>query len=151
MNTKPVPVKRGPLRPSEGQGRTKPRQGGGLSKIGQTRYGVGVQTIDHPVRGNTVLLRREIGEVLRRLRLSQQRTLRDVSAQAQVSLGYLSEVERGQKEASSELLCAICSALGVPLAVLLREVSDRVAAAEGWVIPDTVPDELVFQQRIMAP
>ena len=59
-----------------------------------------------------VLLRQLLGDVLRRLRLRQGRTLREVSASARVSLGYLSEVERGQKEASSELLAAICGASG---------------------------------------
>ncbi len=77
-----------------------------------------------------VLLRRLIGDVLRRHRLRQSRTLRDVSAAAQVSLGYLSEVERGRKEASSELLAAICAALDVSLADVLREVSADLAALE---------------------
>ena len=77
-----------------------------------------------------VLLRRLIGDVLRRQRLRQGRTLRDVSAAAQVSLGYLSEVERGRKEASSELLAAICQALGVSLAEVLREVSAELATLE---------------------
>jgi transcriptional regulator with XRE-family HTH domain len=77
-----------------------------------------------------VLLRHLLGDVLRRLRLRQGRTLREVSAAARVSLGYLSEVERGQKEASSELLAAICTALGVPLSRVLREVSDGFALAE---------------------
>jgi transcriptional regulator with XRE-family HTH domain len=77
-----------------------------------------------------VLLRHLVGDALRRLRLRQGRTLREVSAAARVSLGYLSEVERGQKEASSELLAAICSALGTPLSQLLREVSDNFALAE---------------------
>ncbi|HET7529715.1 MAG TPA: helix-turn-helix transcriptional regulator [Mycobacteriales bacterium] len=77
-----------------------------------------------------VLLRRLIGDVLRRHRLRQSRTLRDVSAAAQVSLGYLSEVERGRKEASSELLAAICVALDVSLADVLREVSADLAALE---------------------
>jgi transcriptional regulator with XRE-family HTH domain len=77
-----------------------------------------------------VLLRRLVGEVLRRHRLRQSRTLRDVSAAARGSLGYLSEVERGQKEASSELLSAICAALDVSLADVLREVSDDLAAIE---------------------
>jgi len=81
-----------------------------------------------------VLLRRLIGDVLRRHRLRQSRTLRDVSAAAQVSLGYLSEVERGRKEASSELLAAICAALDVSLADVLREVSaDLVALERGAV------------------
>ncbi len=77
-----------------------------------------------------VLLRHLLGDVLRRLRLRQGRTLREVSASARVSLGYLSEVERGQKEASSELLAAICSALGTPLSHVFREVSDNFALAE---------------------
>src|SRR5262252_7246887 len=77
-----------------------------------------------------VLLRHLLGDALRRLRLRQGRTLREVSASARVSLGYLSEVERGQKEASSELLAAICSALGAPLSQVLREVSDNFALAE---------------------
>jgi transcriptional regulator with XRE-family HTH domain len=77
-----------------------------------------------------VLLRHLLGDVLRRLRLRQGRTLREVSAAARVSLGYLSEVERGQKEASSELLAAICTALGIPLSQVFREVSDNFALAE---------------------
>ncbi|HLI37094.1 MAG TPA: helix-turn-helix domain-containing protein [Streptosporangiaceae bacterium] len=77
-----------------------------------------------------VLLRHLLGDVLRRLRLRQGRTLREVSASARVSLGYLSEVERGQKEASSELLAAICDALGTPLSQVFREVSDNFALAE---------------------
>ncbi len=89
-----------------------------------------------------VVLRREIGDVLRDARQRQGRTLREVSSSARVSLGYLSEVERGQKEASSELLGSICEALDVPLSIVLREVSDRVAVAEGMRIPDTVPAEL---------
>ena len=79
------------------------------------------------------------------MRQHQGRTLREVSGQARVSLGYLSEVERGQKEASSELLASICQA---PLSVVLREVSDRIAVTEGVTIPDTVPDELVRQQGL---
>jgi transcriptional regulator with XRE-family HTH domain len=77
-----------------------------------------------------VLLRQLLGDALRRLRQRQGRTLREVSASARVSLGYLSEVERGQKEASSELLAAICGALGTPLSQVFREVSDNFALAE---------------------
>ena len=77
-----------------------------------------------------VLLRHLLGDALRRLRLRQGRTLREVSAAARVSLGYLSEVERGQKEASSELLAAICGALETPLSQVFREVSDNFALAE---------------------
>ena len=92
-----------------------------------------------------VVLRHEIGDVLRDVRQRQGRTLREVSHSARVSLGYLSEVERGQKEASSELLSSICSALEVPLSLMLREVSDRVAIAEGITIPDTVPVDLTSE------
>ena len=77
------------------------------------------------------LLRTQLGNTLRGHRQSQRRTLRDVSGVDRVSLGYLSEVERGQKEASSELLAAICGALDLPLSFVLREVSDDLAAAEG--------------------
>ena len=77
-----------------------------------------------------ILLRRLLGDVLRQRRQTQGRTLREVSAEARVSLGYLSEVERGQKEASSELLSAICEALGVRMSDLMREVSDSLALAE---------------------
>ena len=77
-----------------------------------------------------VLLRQLLGDVLRRLRVRQGRTLREVSASARVSIGYLSEVERGRKEASSELLAAICAALDTPLYQVFREVSDNFALAE---------------------
>ncbi|WP_328338920.1 helix-turn-helix domain-containing protein [Micromonospora sp. NBC_00421] len=89
-----------------------------------------------------VLLRRVIGDALRARRQGQHRTLREVSTAANVSLGYLSEIERGQKEPSSELLAAICDALGARLSELLREVSDTVALAEqlpGVLLP--VQDE----------
>ncbi len=78
-----------------------------------------------------VVLRRTIGDVLRDERRGQQRTLREVSSTARVSLGYLSEVERGQKEASSELLASICTALDVPLSHVLGEVTRRIADEEG--------------------
>src|SRR5690349_9726413 len=90
-----------------------------------------------------VLLRQLLGDVLRRLRVRQSRTLREVSTLARVSLGYLSEVERGQKEASSELLASICGALGVPLSQVLREVSDQFALAElqhAPVLANDVPE-----------
>lgn len=85
-----------------------------------------------------ILLRRLVGDVLRHQRQRQGRTLREVSSAARVSLGYLSEVERGQKEPSSELLGAICTALDVPLSTVLREVSDQMALAEAL---ETVPQE----------
>ncbi|MEU7638140.1 MULTISPECIES: helix-turn-helix domain-containing protein [unclassified Streptomyces] len=89
-----------------------------------------------------ILLRRLLGDVLRRQRQRQGRTLREVSSSARVSLGYLSEVERGQKEASSELLSAICDALDVRMSELMREVSDELALAElaaSAAATDTVP------------
>lgn len=76
------------------------------------------------------LFRRMLGDVLRDQRTQRGMTLRDVSAEARVSLGYISEIERGQKEASSELLASLCAALGVPLSSVLREVSDLVAVEE---------------------
>lgn len=72
------------------------------------------------------LLRELLGESLRELRIADARTLREVSARARVSLGYLSEVERGQKEASSELLNSICEALGVQLEDVLRLSLDKI-------------------------
>jgi len=95
-----------------------------------------------------VLLRRLLGDELRRQRLHQQRTLREVSSAARVSLGYLSEVERGQKEASSELLSSICSALDVPMSVVLRGVSDELAAAE--VGAPSTPDISPVQPDVVA-
>lgn len=89
-----------------------------------------------------ILLRRLLGDVLRRQRQRQGRTLREVSSSARVSLGYLSEVERGQKEASSELLSAICDALDVRMSELMREVSDELALAElarSAAAPEPVP------------
>ena len=76
------------------------------------------------------LLREVIGDVLRRARTSQGRTLREVSDSARVSLGYLSEVERGRKEASSELLTAICGALDVPLSAVLTDAGSGLARQE---------------------
>jgi transcriptional regulator with XRE-family HTH domain len=77
-----------------------------------------------------VLLREVVGDVLRRARTSQGRTLREVSDTARVSLGYLSEVERGRKEASSELLSAICTALEVPLSRVLFDASEDMVRKE---------------------
>ncbi|MBO9578555.1 MAG: helix-turn-helix transcriptional regulator [Microbacteriaceae bacterium] len=119
-----------------------------------------------------VLVRHEIGDVLRDLRLQQGKTLRQVASKASVALGYLSEVERGQKEASSEILASVADALSTPISSILREVSDRLAVLEGVglsapsiesipsvgvfesltvaenpVIPDTLPDEFVAEFR----
>lgn len=101
------------------------------------------------------VLRTLIGEALRATRLQQDRTLREVSAAAQVSLGYLSEVERGQKEASSELLASICRALGVRLSDVLREVSESLSALEPEPVPLAVPEPALVpagaQPRSVAP
>jgi transcriptional regulator with XRE-family HTH domain len=83
------------------------------------------------------LLREVLGDVLRRARTKQHRTLREVSDAARVSLGYLSEVERGRKEASSELLSAICAALDVPLSQLLVEAGEQLARRERAVVPSS--------------
>ncbi|MGH2968977.1 MAG: helix-turn-helix domain-containing protein [Solirubrobacteraceae bacterium] len=80
------------------------------------------------------LLRKTLGEVLRRIRLAQGRTLAEVAQTAKISMPYLSELERGRKEASSEVLAAICEALQIELAEVLAEVmrtllDERAAAA----------------------
>jgi transcriptional regulator with XRE-family HTH domain len=85
------------------------------------------------------LLRTQLGNTLRGHRLRQRRTLRDVSGAARVSLGYLSEVERGQKEASSELLASICDALDVELADLLAEVSLELRGIDGAALRPVAP------------
>jgi transcriptional regulator with XRE-family HTH domain len=87
----------------------------------------------------TVLLREAIGDRLRHARTNQRRTLRDISRAARVSLGYLSEVERGQKEASSELLASICDALELPLGELLQKVAADVSALDNVEVV-TVPE-----------
>ncbi|MEQ1736644.1 MAG: helix-turn-helix transcriptional regulator [Rhodoglobus sp.] len=99
-----------------------------------------------------VLVRQESGDVLRDFRLQKAMTLRQVASRASVALGYLSEVERGQKEASSEILASVADALDTPISVIMREVGDRLAIVEGVnlplhgsVVPDTLPDELVAE------
>lgn len=83
------------------------------------------------------VLRQVVGDTLRTMRMRQRRTLREISAAARVSLGYLSEIERGQKEPSSELLAAICTALDLELSDLFAEVSrtlrreEKLALASG--------------------
>jgi transcriptional regulator with XRE-family HTH domain len=83
-----------------------------------------------------VLLREAIGDRLRHARTTQHRTLREVSRAARVSLGYLSEVERGRKEASSELLASICDALELPLADLLHLVATDVSTVDVRTVDD---------------
>ncbi|MBW3082331.1 helix-turn-helix domain-containing protein [Bifidobacterium phasiani] len=86
----------------------------------------------HEVAGETrhVSLREAIGHVLRDLRTRDHKTLREVSEKAGVSLGYLSEVERGQKEASSELLSSIAESLGLSASQMLRMVADYLDSLE---------------------
>lgn len=101
-----------------------------------------------------VLVRQELGDVLRDFRLQKAMTLRQVASRASVALGYLSEVERGQKEASSEILASVAEALDTPVSVIMREVGDRLAVIEGVSfddardfdrVPDTLPDDLVAE------
>ena len=95
-----------------------------------------------------VVLRTLLGEALRETRLRQERTLKEVSQAARVSLGYLSEVERGQKEASSELLASICQALGVRLSDVLRRVSEDLAVVEPHPLPVAVPAPAAAPDRV---
>lgn len=103
-----------------------------------------------------VLMREEIGDVLRDFRLQKGRTLRQVAGDASVALGYLSEVERGQKEASSEILASVAEALDTPLSIILGEVSQRLAVVEDidlhiTGLPETVPSDLItgYSQRLL--
>jgi transcriptional regulator with XRE-family HTH domain len=95
------------------------------------------------VPGRVLLFRRFLGEVLRSRRMQRGMTLRQVSAEAMVSLGYISEVERGQKEASSELLASLCAALDASLSDVLRDVSDAVALDEAGELDSGRGSEVV--------
>jgi transcriptional regulator with XRE-family HTH domain len=97
-----------------------------------------------------VLLRKVIGDALRARRLAQHRTLREVSTAANVSLGYLSEIERGHKEASSELLASICDALGARLSEMLGDVSATFALAEQMDSLPAPSDQPVETTRALA-
>ena len=85
------------------------------------------------------LLRSAIGAVLRRLRHQQGRTLQDVADAAGVSLPYLSEIERGRKEASSEILASICVALGLDLVDLLEQVRAELLRGRPLTSPVRAP------------
>jgi transcriptional regulator with XRE-family HTH domain len=87
--------------------------------------------------GVVILFRSSLGQVLRSLRTERGLTLRQVSAAARVSLGYISEVERGRKEASSELLASLCAALDVGLSDVLRDASELVALEEAVAVERT--------------
>lgn len=97
------------------------------------------------------LLREVIGDVLRRARVEQGRTLREVSDDARVSLGYLSEVERGRKEASSELLSAICGALEVPLSRVLTDAGEELGRQEVAVASATSGPRIDVGTKVVIP
>ncbi|WP_428340371.1 transcriptional regulator ClgR [Mycobacterium sp.] len=101
------------------------------------------------------LLREVLGDVLREARINQGRTLRQVSDAARVSLGYLSEVERGRKEASSELLSAICNALDFPLSQLLTDASEQLlgqkAAQESTKVGSPIATSIDASTKVVIP
>jgi transcriptional regulator with XRE-family HTH domain len=105
----------------------------------------------HDSRRPRPLLRTMLGDVLRRIRLGQDRTLADVAQAAKVSMQYLSEVERGRKEASSEVLAAICDALETDLPDVLAEVGRELAGATGQratvIRLTTGPDQLAVSRQ----
>lgn len=80
-----------------------------------------------------MMLREFLGQQLRAERVTQRRTLRDVASASNVALGYLSEIERGHKEASSELLSSVCAALGVSLSTIMLRVSQSALTYENSV------------------
>jgi transcriptional regulator with XRE-family HTH domain len=94
------------------------------------------------------LLRTALGQVLRRARHSQGRTLADVAGAAKVSIQYLSEVERGRKEASSEVLAAICEALEVELPEVLAEIGRDLAGPARVLRLGTGPDRRAAYSRL---
>ena len=106
---------------------------------------------DDRTRRSRLLLRTLIGAVLRRARLDQGRTLADVARMARVSMQYLSELERGRKEASSEVLAAICEALRIELADVLTEVAAYLAAESGRREPVGRMDVVPMRARAHAP
>lgn len=87
---------------------------------------------DEEERAREPLLRDVVGDLLRRERVAQRRTLSDVAESAQVSKPYLSEVERGIKEPSSEVLGAICRSLGIRLVDLVSRTHEQL---RGTVVP----------------
>jgi transcriptional regulator with XRE-family HTH domain len=92
-----------------------------------------------------ILLRALLGEVLRERRQELGMTLREVSADARVSLGYISEIERGQKEASSECLGAISGAVDLPLSELMSRLSDAIAEEESQSTADVETQAVVAE------
>ena len=84
-------------------------------------------------------LRKALGEELKTLRKSQGLSLRALSAKAKVSLGFLSEIERGQKEVSSELLNAILDALNTPLSQVVLKAGQQIAQEERQAVVVKMP------------
>jgi transcriptional regulator with XRE-family HTH domain len=97
-----------------------------------------------------VLFRRQLGDVLRGERMRRGMTLRELSSEARISLGYISEIERGQKEASSELLASLCEALDVALSDVLREVSDTVAVEEQRIAAEAAVERVPARGDVVA-
>lgn len=109
---------------------------------GRTGVPVALSQQDREGIAEMVLFRRQLGDVLRGERMRRGMTLRELSSEARISLGYISEVERGQKEASSELLASLCEALDVPLSAVLREVSDTVATEEARLLAEAAVERV---------
>ena len=108
---------------------------GGVAQAGVIPFDRARLARTHQRTTRPILLRAILGETIRDCRVEQGRTLREVAQDAQMSLGYLSEIERGQKEASSELLASIAEALDVPLSDIVAEVAERIAEREPAVVP----------------
>lgn len=83
------------------------------------------------------LLRSAIGDVLRGARTEQGLTLRQVSSAASMSLGHLSEIERGAKESSSEIFRSVCAALNIPMSEVLRDAGAAIANQERLAAQDS--------------
>jgi len=98
-----------------------------------------------------MLLRNVIGAALRRIRQDEGRTLREVASKANISMPYLSEIERGRKEPSSEILAGICAALGLTVLDLLREASIEGRSAEALVVDLTAPVSALTSVRAGTP
>jgi transcriptional regulator with XRE-family HTH domain len=95
-----------------------------------------------------MLLRHAIGYVLRKRRLELGKTLRELAADARISLPYLSEIERGRKEASSEILWALCRVLDLTERQLLQDVAEEYAVLEYAVqAHDVQANEVVSIER----
>ena len=99
----------------------------------------------------TALLREVIGDVLRRVRIEQGRALREVSDDARVSLGYLSEVERGRKEISTERLITVARTLRISVAAIYRELASGLDGAEAIAIPADPQQRLRLAATVLSP